>query len=335
MEIQFNLVVFGLAALSVPFVLGLYVRSFRHQYRALGEFFGRRSVEQYLTNGRRRWTRAFCVMIALLSLAVAVSQPRWGSQIEDVPRRGRDIVFLLDVSTSMLAEDLSPNRLSAAKVAISTLVDELREEGGHRLSLITFAGRANLQSPLTHDYTFFQRKLKETTTDSAARKGTQIGQALRQAVEGFGGIEPSYTDIILVTDGEDHDSFPREAAQIAAAAGVTLHAVGLGDPVAGAQVPDPDAPGEYLTYRGEEVISRMDPNLLREIALIGGGKAIPSGLAGIDLLGLYRSEIAPKERRVINATSTESPIKHFHWFVLIALMLLGLEMLIRDRRLAA
>ena len=332
MEIQFNSLIFSVTALSVPFVLGLYVRCFRHQKRALGEFFGRRSLERYLANGRPRWMRAVFVITAFLLLTVAVSQPQWGSQIEDVPRRGRDIVFLLDVSTSMLAEDLSPNRLSAAKATVARLVDELRDEGGHRFALITFAGRANLQSPLTHDYAFFQRKLDETTTDSAARKGTQIGDALRQVVEGFAGIDPSYTDIILITDGEDHDSFPREAAQVAAAAGVALHAVGLGDSVDGAPVPDPNKPGEYLTYRDEEVISRMDPNLLREIALIGGGKVLAAGLAPADLVGLYRSEIAPKERRTIDATATERPIEHFHWFVLMALILLGSEMLIRDRR---
>ena len=84
MEIQFNLLVFGVAALSVPFVLGLYVRCFRHQQRALGEFFGRRSLERYLANGRRRWTRVVCVIIAVLLLTVAVSQPQWGSQIESL-----------------------------------------------------------------------------------------------------------------------------------------------------------------------------------------------------------------------------------------------------------
>ena len=334
MEMQFNLLAFGLSILSVPLVLGLYVRCFRHQRKALEEFFGHRSVERYLQSGRRRWCRAVCVIIAFALLAVSVSQPRWGSQTEDVPRRGRDIVFLLDVSTSMLAEDLSPNRLSAAKEAISRLIDELDDEGGHRFGLITFAGRANLQSPLTHDYTFFRRKLDETTTDSAARKGTQIGDALRQVVEGFAGIDPSFTDIILITDGEDHDSLPREAAQVAATVGAVLHTVGVGDSVDGAQVPDPDKPGKYLTYRGEEVFSRMNPNLLREIALIGGGKVLVAGLEPADLVELYYSEIAAKERRIIDAASTERPVEHFRWFVLLALILLASEMLIRDREVS-
>ena len=332
MALEFQSLIFGLSVLAVPLALGLYIRSFKRQSRVLRDFFGPRLFKQYVMNSRRRWTRTSCLLIALFLLAIGIAQPRWGSQIEDVPRRGRDIVFLLDVSTSMLAEDSSPNRLTAAKIAISDLVEALRAEGGHRLSLITFAGRASLQSPLTHDYSFFLRKLSESDIDSAARKGTQIGDALRQAVEGFGGIEPAYTDVILLTDGEDHDSFPREAAQIAAGVGVTLHAIGLGDPVEGASIPDPDAPGKYLVYRSEEVVSRMDPNLLREIALIGGGKAIPAGVSSVDLISFYRSEIASKDRRVIDATGTERPIEYFQWFVFLALAFLSLEMLLRDRR---
>ena len=332
MILEFNSLMFGLASIAVFLALALYTRSFKRQVRSLREFFGPKLLAEYVTNSRRRWTKAGCLLLALFLLAVGIGQPRWGSQIEDVPRRGRDIVFLLDVSTSMLAEDLSPNRLMAAKSAISELVEMLRVEGGHRLSLIAFAGRASLQSPLTHDYTFFLRKLSESNIDSAARKGTQIGDALRQAVEGFGGIEPAYTDVILLTDGEDHDSFPREAAQIAAGAGVTLHAIGLGDPIEGALIPDPDAPGKYLAYRGEEVVSRMDPNLLREIALIGGGKAIPAGVSSVDLISFYRSEIASKDRRVIDATGMERPIEYFQWFVFLAVAFLSLEMLLRDRR---
>ena len=332
MILEFNSLIFGLTVLAVPIALGLYTRSFKRQVRALREFFGPKLLAQYVMNSRRRWTKVGCLLLALLLLAIGIGEPRWGSQIEDVPRRGRDIVFLLDVSTSMLAEDSSPNRLMAAKSAVSELVDILRVEGGHRLSLIAFAGRASLQSPLTHDYTFFLRKLGESDIDSAARKGTQIGDALLQAVEGFGGFEPAYTDIILLTDGEDHDSFPREAAQIAAGVGVTLHAIGLGDPEDGASVPDPDAPGQYLSYRGEPVVSRMDPNLLREIALIGGGIAIPAGISSVDLISFYRSEIATKDRRVIDATGTERPIEYFQWFVFLALVFLSLEMVLRDRR---
>ena len=332
MTFDFEPILLSIAILLVPLVFLLYWRCFKAQHRDVQAYFGRRVLEAYLLSVNRRWIKAISVTSAFLMLAIAVSQPQWGSQTEDVPRRGRDIVLLLDVSTSMLAQDMIPNRLSVAKQAIVPLVEELREEGGHRLGLITFAGRANLQCPLTHDYDFFLRKLKESTIDSAARKGTQIGDALRQVVEGFGGIESSYTDIILLTDGEDHDSFPREAAQIAAGAGATLHAFGLGDSVDGAVVPDPDKIGEDLLYRGEIVVSRMNPELLREIALIGGGKATPVGLGEFDLRTFYSSEIAPKDRRIIDATSTERPIQYFQWFVLIALIFLSLEMVIGDRR---
>ena len=118
-------------------------------------------------------------------LVLAQAQPQWGPQWQDVPRRGRDLMILLDVSRSMLAEDVFPNRLARAKLDIKNVVQAIRQEGGHRIGLIAFAGRASLQCPLTLDYAFFLEQLNTVTPHTVGRGGTLIGDAIRQALQSF------------------------------------------------------------------------------------------------------------------------------------------------------
>ena len=126
------------------------------------------------------------------------------------------MIVLLDVSASMLAEDVAPNRLAQAKAAARSLALAVQRDGGHRLGLLTFAGRADVQCPLTRDYGLFLKRLDDATTDSVARRGTSIGEAVRQAMHAFGELTPGYTDFVLISDGEDHRSLPLEARRCSA-----------------------------------------------------------------------------------------------------------------------
>ena len=174
----------------------------------------------------RRW-KAFLIVLGFLFIVIALARPAWNPKPQTVQRSGRDIVFILDVSKSMLAEDLVPNRLERARLAMKDMIDRLE---GDRVALLAFAGTAVLKCPLTMDYGFFGMMLDDIGIESVSRGGTMIGDAIRKALdEAFDDQEKKYKDIILITDGEDHDSFPLEAAEEAGRRGIRIIAVGLGD----------------------------------------------------------------------------------------------------------
>ena len=242
----------------------------------------------------RPWLKALCLIDAVGCLVLALMQPQWGQEWQEVQRQGRDLMILLDVSRSMLAEDVVPNRLARAKSDIKDLVQVLQKEGGHRLGLIVFAGQASLQCPLTFDYGFFLQQLNQVGPHTVTRGGTLIGDAIRKALSAFATLANNYKDIILITDGEDHDSFPLEAAQAAAAQQVSIYTIGVGDAVTGTRVPMQDTAGSrtYMEYQGQEVRSRMQADLLLEIARLTGGAYVPAGTRAIELDRIYTEKIA-------------------------------------------
>jgi Ca-activated chloride channel family protein len=320
----------------VPILLALDVYGFARKRRALGTFLHPAVVPRLVSqvSRTRQWLKAVCLMVAAACLVLALMQPQWGKRWQDVPRRGRDLMFLLDVSRSMLAEDVVPNRLERAKLDIQDLVQMLHREGGHRLGLVVFAGRASLQCPLTFDYGFFLQKLNAVGPETAGRGGTLIGDAIRRALRGFGSLQHNYKDIILITDGEDHDSFPLEAAQAAAEQQVSIYTIGSGDPHAGARIPVSSTADQraFVRYHGEEVRSRMRQSLLLQIARLTGGAYIPAGTHAIELDRLYMQYIAPKARRHLDAAARQRFVHRYQWFVLAALLLLAVEMLIPERK---
>jgi Ca-activated chloride channel family protein len=320
----------------VPVLLVLYVYAFTRKRQALAVFMDLALAPRLIPSASRmrQWCKALCLIAAVGCLVLALMQPQWGKRWQDVPRRGRDLMFLLDVSRSMLADDVVPNRLERSKIDIKDLVQILHRGGGHRLGLVVFAGRASLQCPLTLDYAFFLQKLNEVGPDTVGRGGTLIGDAIRQALHGFGTLDHNYKDIILITDGEDHDSFPMEAAKTAAEQQVSIYAIGIGDPSVGTRIPVQNAPGErtYVQYQGQEVRSRMQESLLLEMAQLTEGAYVPAGTRSIELDRIYMEKIAPKARRHIDVATRERFIHRYQWFVLAALLLLATEMLVRERK---
>ena len=173
---------------------------------------------------------------------VALAEPQFGTQYEDVVPRGSDLYVLIDVSRSMLAEDVPPSRLGRAKADVAALVNRLE---GERIGLIAFAGQAVVKCPLTVDYDAFRRSLDELDPGSAPRGGTAIGDAIRKALEVFHARADRDQAILLITDGDDQQSYPLEAAAIAAERHVTIFTVGLGDADHGAAHPA-RRPGEVV-----------------------------------------------------------------------------------------
>ncbi len=313
----------------VPALTALYVYGFGRKRKAMAAFMALDLVSQLTPRASRgrQWLKAICLTGAAACLITALMQPQWGKHWQDVTRRGRDMMILLDVSRSMLVEDIAPNRLERAKSDIKDLVQILHREGGHRLGLVAFAGRASLQCPLTLDYAFFLQKLNAVGPHTAGRGGTLIGDAIRQALHGFGTLAHNYKDIILITDGDDHESFPLEAAQAAAEQQISIYTIGIGDPDTGSRIPVQNAQGEhtYVRYDGQDVQSRMQENLLLQIAERTGGAYVPAGTRAIELDRIYADYIAPKARRHLDTAARERYVHRFQWFILAGLLLLGID----------
>jgi Ca-activated chloride channel family protein len=226
-------------------------------------------------------------------------------------------MFVLDVSKSMLAEDSAPNRLARARAEIAQIVDRL---DGHRVGLVAFAGRAVPLCPLTPDRAFFNLVLSGTDTDSVGKGGTRIGEALRVALRGFpSGVGAKL--IVLVTDGEDHESYPLEAAKEARTAGVHVIAVGLGsEDGSQIQITDPKTGAKTaLEHDGTPVVSRLDGDTLRQIAVETEGVYIPAGTSAIDLDSILDAHVTPIVRESAATSIRVIPAERYAWFVLIAM----------------
>ena len=284
-------------------------------------------------NPAARRTKAVLVMIAAIFIVVSLARPAWNPKPRTVERRGRDIMFVLDVSRSMIAEDLAPNRLKRAKLAIGDMVASLE---GDRVGLVVFAGTAALKCPLTLDYGFFNLMLEDVDLNSIARGGTMIGDAVRKVLdEGFDDQEKKYKDVILITDGEDHDSFPVEAAEEAGRRGVRIIAIGLGDERQGRRIPVTDAHGNrsFLKYNGQEVWSRLDAATLRKMANVTpGGRYLNVATGAIDLGEVYVKLIAGEEKREIESLTIKLYEEKYQIFLAIALIFLLAELIVTERR---
>ena len=239
-------------------LLAVWLLAGRARRRATRRF---RGVDGAVTGSARniRPLLACLTLLGYAALVVAVARPGWESQATTLERRGRDVVFVVDVSRSMLAEDLAPNRLERAKLAI---LDTLEQLSGDRVALVAFAGSAVVKSPLTFDYGFFRLAVQQLSVTSVARGGSLIGDALRTVRDQvFDERTVEYRDVLLITDGGDHDSFPAVAAEELGQRGVRLLAVGLGDDSAGQPIPlDTTADGQpaFVEHEGQMVLSQLD-----------------------------------------------------------------------------
>ncbi len=260
-------------------------------------------------------------------LTLALMRPQWGVELVQSERAGAEIMVCLDVSKSMLAEDVVPNRLDRAKAEVRDLLDLL---DGDQVGLIAFAGRASVLSPLTPDFGFLRLALNDATPNSVTRGGTRLEEPIRKAVLGFGDAGDVSRSIILITDGEDHDSFPLEAAKEAADRGVRILAIGFGDET-GANIPITDATTGARTLLtdadGATVSSRLDGDLLREMALLTDGAYVPAGTGVLDLEEIYERHIKPLTRGRIDGHTRTVRNDAFQWAILLALAcLLGAVM---------
>lgn len=319
----------------LPILAGVYLYAGHSRRTALLRFAAAGLVPRlnpYVSVARRRWKAA--LVLGAFALGVfALARPAWNPVPQTLERQGRDVVFVLDVSRSMLAEDLRPNRLERAKLAILDTVGRL---AGDRVALIAFAGSAVVKCPLTLDYGFFRLMLEDVGRRSVTRGGTLIGDALRKATTAvFDDQEKAFKDVILITDGEDHDSFPVEAARDLGARGVRLIAIGIGDEHRGTPIPitGEDGTQRLLTHQGKEVRSRLDADTLRTMVnATPGGRYLNVATGTIDLGAVYSKLVRGAERKELESETVTRYEEKFQIFAAAALLLLAIEMCFGERR---
>ena len=251
--------------------------------------------------------------------------PRWGDEPVAVERRGLDVIVCLDTSRSMLAADLEPSRLLRALQDVRAVLPEL--QGGDRIGLVVFAGQARLWVPLTHDLDSFRGLLDEVDTDVVKTGGTDLAAALRKAGELVDGDNAATTAVLLLTDGEDLAGAGQQAAGELRAKGVVVHAIGYGSALGSKITLARDGNQEFLRDgKGQEVVSRMDPDSLRALAAATGGEFVRAEATPLPLNELHQKRLQPMQKRSYDRGEETGKQARYQWVLLPLLVLLLWEL---------
>ncbi len=281
---------------------------------------------------RNAWRKNLKFVLLLLSismLVIGIANPQVGTKTEKVKRTGIDIVLALDLSKSMLAEDLKPNRLERAKLFISSLLKKL---GSDRIALIVFGGNAYLQMPLTVDHGALKLYLNTLNTNLIPTQGTNFTEAIEIAEESFENGESKHNALIIISDGENHDQEALDRAKESGEKGNHIFTVGVGT-VKGAPIPVINRYGRRTEYKkdkdGSIILSKLNPSFLQEVADAGNGQMVmlSDGKGAISRLQRGIEEIETKEFEEINYTDYDD---QFQFFLLISALCLGLILFIPD-----
>ena len=299
----------------------------RLRRRKIRKFGDEKLVEQLMPSYSKSkvWVRLTLFSIGFFFFAIGLSRPQIGARLKEQESKGAEIIIAMDVSNSMLAEDYSPNRLDRAKLAVSRLVDKLRDD---RIGLVIFAGPSFVQLPVTTDYVSAKMFLNTIDTGSIPIQGTAMGDAITTCIRSFSQQSDKSRAIILITDGENHEDDPVAAAKQAAEMGIKVFTIGVGSPE-GKPIP---MNGELLKDKdGEIVVSRLDEEVLKEVAQAGNGAYVRAGNSEFGLNPIIE-DLKKLEDEKYNSIVFEEFDEQFMYFLAIALFFFVLEMLVGDRR---
>ena len=301
--------------------------------RAALQFAATRNCNHFVPpgTGLRSWLSAGMVLSCMVLMIIALMDIRWGKTWREVPQKGIEVMFVLDVSRSMLAEDASPNRLSRAKQQIKDMVDEM---AGDRVGLVVFAGDTRQPVPLTSHYQDFKQTLDSVGPHTVRRGGSRLGDAIAAAATGFIDKTNDHKAVVIFTDGEDQESKPVEIAEkLYDDHGIRVFTVGLGDMDQGARIPESDSRhGGFIQHEGQQVWSKMNGQILSQIATGTDGAYIPAGTKQVNMADVYHAYVANVEQTEFETAKINSYIARFQWFAVPALILLLFEVFFSTRR---
>jgi Ca-activated chloride channel homolog len=315
----------------IPLIIFM-VWGMRKKHQLTLKFCGNPLLSRLVHSGveKRHHSKTVFIVLAVLFLMLSLTQPRWGYHWEDLHQRGVDVIVALDVSSSMLAEDIKPNRLERAKRKISDLLDMVE---GDRIGLVAFAGTSFVQCPLTLDYGAARIFLSAIDTQLIPVQGTAIGNAIETSVKAFRTQEKKSKALILITDGEDQTGKALTAAKSAGEQGVKIYTIGIGGEI-GAPLPDLSGNGGFRkNQQGEVILSKLDETTLQQIALETGGSYVRSVTGDIDLKTIYQDQIKKHiEKKELKSERRKIWQERFQWFIFIALIFLVIETCLSERK---
>ncbi|MDX8341098.1 VWA domain-containing protein [Draconibacterium sp. IB214405] len=317
--------------LIIPLLAVFFVWSRISRRRALKKFGQQEILGQLMpySSGNRPVIKFFILMLALAFFIVGIARPQFGSKLKTEKREGVELMIALDVSNSMMAEDIQPNRLERAKRAISRLVDRLKDD---KIGLIVFAGDAYTQLPITTDYNSAKLFLNSVNTQIVPKQGTAIGAAIDLARKSFTPNGEANKAIIIITDGENHEDDALASAQAALDEGAIVHTIGMGLP-SGSPIPVlRNGQTDYLKDRdGNVVVTKLNEQMLEQIAATGGGIYVRANNAQVGLNALF-DEINKMEKQELETRSYSEYDDQFQYFFAVGLFLLLLEFVILERK---
>jgi len=265
---------------------------------------------------------------AYASLVLALCRPQFGSKLKEVKRRGVEVVIAMDVSNSMLAEDIKPQRLIRAKMDVSKLVDKLEDD---KIGIVIFAGDAYTQLPITADFGAAKLFINTINTNFIPKQGTAIGSAIKLGIKSFTQDTEAGKALIIITDGENHEDDAIAAAKEAAEKGIIIHTIGMGSPQGS---PIPVGPGQKAFRKdrnGEVIISKLNEQVLKEIAMNTGGIYVraSNNLSGLNII---QDEISKMKKTDVESKIYSDYEEKYQYFIALALIFLILEFMVLERR---
>jgi Ca-activated chloride channel homolog len=319
--------------LMVPVFSIVFIALLRLRTGAMRRFGEPAILERLAEHASRpkRWVKFGLLMLALGMLVLGLANPQIGTRLEEVKQEGVDLFVALDVSLSMKAEDIKPNRLEKAKFELRNLISRLR---GDRIGLVVFAGEAYTQFPLTTDYSAANLFLDAVDVDAVPTPGTSIGSAISRALESFNFEEPSTKVLVIITDGENTEGDALDAAEEAAGKGVLLYTIGMGSP-SGTPIPVTNGVGQQVDFKrdqsGSVVMTKLDEAALEQIATVGSGKYFRGTTAQDELNEIYKA-INALQKREFGVRQFTDYEDRFQWLIGAALLLLLLELLTAEKK---
>lgn len=316
----------------IPIFIVIYWLLNRWRRKALAAFGSLAVIQQLfpdVSTTKRTW-KFILYLLAFAFVVVGIVNPQVGTKLEEVKRKGADLMICLDVSNSMNAEDLQPNRLEKAKQAISKLINKLE---GDRLGVIVFGGEAYVQLPITTDYSAAKLFLESINTDMIPTQGTAIGNAIDLALESFGKDEGKNKAIVVITDGENHEDDAIKAAEAAAEKGIVVHTIGMGS-ADGAPIPvyrNNVREGYRKDNEGNTVVTKLNEQVLQEVSAAGNGIYVRASNADAGLNNVL-SAIDKLEKKQFESKMYSDYEDRFQWFIAAALVLLLIELFMSERK---
>ncbi|MEW6555795.1 MAG: VWA domain-containing protein [Elusimicrobiota bacterium] len=317
--------------LIIPVVIILEYTSEKNKRIFLRELFSTENIQKLFVRYDSRIIELKKVLkvIGLFFLLFALTGPKFGAKLVKIKKYGVDVIIAIDVSKSMLANDIQPNRLEKAKLELRSLIDKL---SGNRLGIIAFAGKPFLQCPLTLDTASCKIFMNSLTTELIPVPGTAIGEAIDLAVKNFVKEERKYKALVILTDGEDHESDPVASALAAKKEGIKIFTIGFGT-TRGELIPERDETGNVVGYRknkkGETIMTKLDEAALQKIAYQTDGKYYQATDGEIEVTRIA-DDISDMETKQLKAQKFERYEDKFYYFVAIGLFLLLVELFLPD-----